>query len=164
MRYFAACFLIFFAGYTFASEDCSFDQDHQVEVVRNLSARYPGGTLDVPAHQVTWPLIGGGSVIFEFGGCAHLGSVITRSDPLAKKRTRKQVLSIARNLARKYWHWDNLVVQTMVTNLDRSSFTTETVEGKTIYRIHDPTYAEFYIEHEYKDGTDRISVAWMGNY
>jgi hypothetical protein len=164
MKYFAACFLVFFSGFTFASEDCSFNQDYQVEVVRNLSARYPGGSLDETAHRITWTMKGGGSVVFEFGGCAHLGSVITRSDPLAKKRTSKQVLGIARHLARKYWHWDMLAVQTMVTNLERSSFITEIIDDKTFYRIKDPTYTEFYIEHEYIDGTDRVTVAWMGNY
>jgi len=35
-------------------DDCTFSSDNQIEVLRNVGNRYPGGKTNVKKHEITW--------------------------------------------------------------------------------------------------------------
>lgn len=151
-----------------AAEECTFDQNHQATVIESIAKLIPGGSANVPQRLVTWVRETEGTTTFGYGGCADLGSVVTRSTPMAKPRTQEQVFSLARELATRFWSHEivsaRLATQTLISGLDGSKYTTETSEGRTTFAVKDPNYVQLYVEHEYKDGVDRVTIAWQGNF
>jgi hypothetical protein len=151
-----------------AVDDCTFDQNHQANVIASIAARFPGGSVYATDRLVTWTSPEEGTTTFGYGGCADLGSVITRSTRLAAPRTRDQVFALARELAMKFWSNDivseRLATETLLTGLSTSKYTTEEADGRLLYSVSDPNYVQLYVEHEYKDGIDRVVVAWQGNF
>jgi hypothetical protein len=151
-----------------AADDCTFDQAHQANVISSIAARFPGGTANVTDRAVTWTSTSEGTTIFSYGGCADLGSMISRSTPLAAARTQDQVFALARELATRFWSNDivsaRLATKTLLAGLDESNYTEERIDGKRLYSVADPNYVQLYVEHEYKDGTDRVVIAWQGNF
>jgi hypothetical protein len=151
-----------------ADEDCSFDQDHQASVIASIAARFPGGSVSATDRLVTWTNPAAGTTTFEYGGCADLGSVITRSTALPAPRSREQVFALARELAMKLWSNDivsaRLATDALLAGLNGSKYTTERVDEKVLYSVSDPNYVQLYVEHEYGDGIDRVVIAWQGNF
>lgn len=159
------CLVPFASG---ASDDCTFDQDHQATVITSIAARFPGASPNVEGRTVTWVSPSEGTTTFEYGGCADLGSTITRSTQLAAPRTQAQVFALARELATRFWSNDivsaRLASETLLTALSNSKYMTEKLNGKVSFSVSDPSYVQLYIEHEYKDGVDRVVLAWQGNF
>lgn len=51
-------------GNTFAlAEECTYDQENQLQVLREIAARQPGGHLDEGRRRITWSLPSGGTLI-----------------------------------------------------------------------------------------------------
>ena len=75
---------------------------------------------------------------------------------------------LARELAMKFWSNDivsaRLATETLLTGLRASKYATEKTDGKLVYSVSDPNYVQLYVEHEYKDGIDRVVIAWQGNF
>ena len=151
-----------------AAEDCTFDETHQATVITSIAARFSGGTANVPDRLVTWTSTTEGTTTFGYGGCADLGSVITRSTPLETPRTQKQVFALARELTLRFWSNHivsaRLATETLLAGLDGSKYTVEKTNGRTLFSVLDPAYVQLYVEHEYKDGIDRVEIGWQGNF
>ena len=82
-----------------AADDCTFDQDHQREVLSQVAKMNPGAKADPESRQVTWSRSDEGTTTFAYGGCAHLDSIVSRSTPLAAARTQEEIFALARELA-----------------------------------------------------------------
>ena len=152
----------------FAADDCTFDQNRQATVITSIARLMPGGTANVQERSVTWDGKTEGTTTFAYGGCADLGSVVTRSTHMARPRTQEQVFSLARELAAKFWSNDivsaRLATKTLISGLEGSKYTTAKSDGRTTFAVQDPNYVQLYIEHEYGDGVDRVTIAWQGNF
>jgi hypothetical protein len=150
------------------ADDCTFDQNHQATVIAAIAARFPDGSANATDHLVTWTSPTEGTTTFGYGGCADLGSVITRSTRLAAPRSQDQVFALARELTMKFWSNDivsaRLATETLLAGLSASKYTTEKADGKLVYSVSDPNYVQLYVEHEYKNGIDRVVIAWQGNF
>ncbi|MHB8772760.1 MAG: hypothetical protein ACYC7J_17335 [Syntrophales bacterium] len=145
-----------------AAETCTYDQDDQIRVLRDMAGRYAGGTLDEAGRRIVWPLAAGGSLTYEYGGCTHLGSFVTRRERLPAARGETQVLAVAVELAAKYWEKPDR--EDLVSGLTESRFTAEEMNGKTFYHVRREFYSAFYVEHEYRNGIDRVAIAWSRNF
>jgi hypothetical protein len=74
-----------------ADDDCQFDQQNQLDVLRKLQAKYKGSTLAEDERLLT--IRRGGSVIrFQRGGCEHLGITIKYQTTEKKDYGNKDVL------------------------------------------------------------------------
>ena len=151
-----------------ADEDCTFDETHQATVIASIAARFSGGTPNVSDRLVTWTSATEGTTTFRYGGCYDLGSVITRSTPLATRRTQNQVFALARELALRFWSNDivsaNRATETLLAGLDGTKYTVEKRNGRMLFSVLSPSYVELYVEHEYKDGIDRVEIGWQGHF
>jgi hypothetical protein len=151
-----------------ADDECTFDQDHQTRVIASIADRFPGGSVNATDRVVTWTSTSEGTTTFAYGGCEDLGSMITRSTRLAAPRTQDEVFALARELATKFWSNDIVsarrATEALVTGLSGSTYTTERMEEKVLYSVPDPGYVELCVEHEYRDGIDRVVIAWQGNF
>lgn len=151
-----------------AEDDCTFDQNHQSTVIASIAKSVPGGTADVEHRLVTWTSKTEGTTTFGYGGCADLGSLVARTTRMTRPRTQEQVFALARELARRFWSNDivsaGLATGTLLGGIEGSKYTTEKLEGRTTFNVQDPNYVQLYVEHEYKDGFDRVAIAWQGNF
>ena len=57
-----------------------------------------------------------------------------------------------------------LATKTLLAGLDDSKYTVEKTNGRTLFSVLSPFYVELYVEHEYKDGIDRVEIRWQGNF
>ncbi|MBI1736374.1 MAG: hypothetical protein HYR51_14485 [Candidatus Rokubacteria bacterium] len=142
--------------------DCPYDRDDQVRVVRELARRYPGGRVEETERRVTWSLPSGGSVVFLYGGCADLGSIVTRREPRATALPRDRVFAIAIDLATKYWHAAE--AEDLKDGLAKGAFRTEVIDGRTYYHVRHELLSQFYVESEFTSGTSRVAIAWSRNF
>ena len=151
-----------------AADDCTFDPRHQANVITSIAARFPGGTANVRDRLVTWTNHAEGTTTFAYGGCYDLGSEVSRATRLAAPRTLSQVFALARELATKFWSNDIVsarrATKTLLAGLSKSKYTIEKINGAELFSVSDPGYVELYVEHEYKDGIDRVAIAWQGNF
>ena len=151
------------APLAFAGEhDCTYDQDDQVRVVREVAKRHPGGRVDEKDRRVTWTLPGGGSIVFEYGGCTHLGSIVTRAERTPAALSRERVFAIATDLAAKYWKKEE--AEDLRTGLAKREFQTETVDGRTYYHVRHEDLSQFYVEYAFLNGTSRVAIAWSRTF
>jgi hypothetical protein len=168
MRLLVVTFLCLLPFICSAAEDCTFDQTHQAMVITSIAALFSGGTPNVPDRLVTWNSTTEGTTTFAYGGCYDLGSVITRSTPLATARTQKQVFALARELTLRFWSNDIVsarrATKTLLAGIDGSKYTVEKMNGRTVFSVPSTAYVELYVEHEYKDGIDRVEIGWQGNF
>lgn len=151
-----------------AADECTFDQENQLAVLAAIAKQNPGAKTYPEKRQVVWVRPGEGTTTFGYGGCADLGSVVTRSTPLPVARTQEQVFSLARDLATRLWSnkevSERLATETLTNALQGGRFSVETVEGKKLFQVNDPNFVQLYVEHEYKDGVDTIAIGWQGNF
>lgn len=128
----------------------------------------PGAKLDLERREVLWEGPGAEMTIFSYGGCADLGSTVTRSTPMKSPRNREQVFSLAKELAERFWNnkevRDNTATETLLSGLFEKRFEVEQMNGSTIYSVSDEAYVELYVEHSYADGIDKVTIAWQGNF
>jgi hypothetical protein len=142
--------------------DCTYDQDNQRRVVRELARRHPGGRVDEEDRRITWALPSGGSIVFLYGGCTHLGSIVTRTEPRSTALPRDRVFAIATDLATRYWNKAD--ADELKAGLAKRAFETEVVDGRTYYQVRREDYSQFSVEYEFRDGTSRVEIAWSRNF
>ena len=142
--------------------DCTYDQQDQQRVVREVARRYPGGRVEAKERRITWPLPSGGSVVFVYGGCDHLGSVVTRTEARTAALPQARVFAVATELAGKYW--DKAVAKDLRTGLAKRAFHTETVDGRRYYHVRHESLAQLYVEYEFSNGASRVTIAWSRTF
>ena len=142
--------------------DCPYDQDDQIRVVREVGRRHPGGRVDEKDRRITWTLPAGGSIVFVYGGCADLGSIVTRTERRAAPLAPEQVFATALDLATRYWN--RREANALRTGLTARAFQTETVDGRTYFHVRHEDFSQFYVEYEFAGGTSRVAIAWSRNF
>ena len=142
--------------------DCTYDQDDQRRVVRELARRHPGGRVEEEERRITWALPGGGSIVLLYGGCAHLGSIVIRTERRPSALPRDRVFAIAADLATKYW--TKAEAEDLKAGLAKRAFETEVVDGRTYYQVRHQGFSQFYVEYEFANGTSRVAIAWSRNF
>lgn len=151
-----------------ADQDCSFNQEHQVQVLRAMANRFPGGQLDIKNRTIQWKQSATDGTQLNFGGCFHLASGVTQTIRLSQARTQAQVFALAKFLAKRYW--DNQLVSAgaafdaLVAALNAGKYAVSYEEGKTIYAISDETYDELTVSHSYQNGIDTVMIVWFGAF
>jgi hypothetical protein len=168
MKHAVALLAFLISSSLWAADECTFDQENQLAVLAAIAKQNPGAKSYPEKRQVVWVRPGEGTTTFGYGGCADLGSVVTRSMPLSAARTQEKVFSLARDLATQFWSnkevSERLATETLVKALQSGRFYVETVEGKKLFQVNDPNFVQLYVEHEYKDGVDTIAIGWQGNF
>jgi hypothetical protein len=151
-----------------ASDGCTFDQEHQAQVIVAVSKSAPGAVVDVEKRQVTWVTPKKETTVFSYGGCADLGSMVSRSTPRTAPRSQAQVFALAKELAERFWSSKTVAAgsatDALVTGLSTAAFTVDVNDGRTAFNVRDPGYVQLYVEHEFKDGIDKVTIAWQGNF
>jgi len=151
-----------------AADDCAFDQEHQARVIAAVAKSAPGAVVDVDNRQVTWVTPKKETTVFSYGGCADLGSRVSRSTHKTTPRSQAQVFALAKHLAERFWSGKQVSAGTatdaLVTGLSTAAFTVDVNDGRTSFHVRDPGYVQLYVEHEFKDGVDKVTIAWQGNF
>ncbi len=151
-----------------AADDCTFDQDNQVKVLTAVAQSEPGASLNLERREVSWGAVGTDLTVFGYGGCADLGSTVSRTTPMKTPRTQEQVFALAKDLAERFWSNKHvaarLATETLLSGLSAERFEIERWDGATTYSVRDPNYVQLYVEHSYSDGADRVTIAWQGNF
>jgi hypothetical protein len=157
----AIAVLSFYASAIAADAECTFDQANQIEVLREMSARHPGGTLDIAQRKLSWE-IAGGRIDYQYGGCVHLGTIVSQLDSRATARNQEEIFRVARQLAATYW--DTAVTEILVNALQRKKYVVDNSNDRTAYAIAHEDYTQLYIEHSHADKVDRVTIGWTGNF
>ena len=151
-----------------ATDDCTFDQVHQSNVVAAIAKMIPGGATDPATRTITWTRPGEGTTTFGFGGCVDLGSVVTRTTALPRSRTQAQILALARDLSARFWRNTEVsgdaAAEALTRATERAEFVVEQSGSRTVFNVADPGYVQLYVEHEYINGIDRVVIAWQGHF
>lgn len=142
--------------------ECTYDQENQLQVLSKIAARQPGGHLDEGQRRITWSRPSGGILTYGYGGCTHLGSEVTLSDPRPTPRTESQIFALAMDLASQYW--DKLDAAALRRELQGKRFQRDEVEGRVYYHIAREYYSEFFVAHEFAGGIDRVTIFWNRNF
>jgi hypothetical protein len=162
LTYAALALSLCIASPCLAADECTYDQVNQIRVLKGIADRHPGGIVEEGERRITWPLKSGGTITYVYGGCVHLGSIVTRQEPLPIPHTDKQLFAVAMELASTYW--DEADAAALNAGLKDVRYKKEQTDGKVYYNVRHDDYFEFYVEHEYKDGVDRIAIAWGRNF
>lgn len=141
------------------AEDCTFNQDHQIEVLRDAAKLHGGGEVRDNDHQVIWKPGEGSTDTFSYGGCADLGGSVSRSTPRSQARSRDETLTLARALVLRYA--PEMTVATVLKQLDLENAKSTPTEAGERFDLTAPELAELTIEHRYAEGTDQVSVLWQ---
>lgn len=159
---------LFLSPALWAADGCTFDQANQVRVITAVAKFAPHASVDLDNRQVTWTSTSRETTVFSYGGCADLGSTVSRSTPMKTARTREQVFSVAKELAERFWSnefvRERLATDTLLAGLKESRFTIEKDKQRATFYVRDPNYVELYVEHTYANGTDQVTIAWQGNF
>ena len=154
------------AGDVPADTDCTFDQAHQVEVMRAIAARTRGARFDAAENKVL--VDGSRPVEFRYGGCVDFGSVVTQTTQRSKPRAPRAVLAQAVQLAKSFWDNDivraNDAARALRQGLRNKAYTLDTQDGSTTWVIDAPSHLQLSVTHEHRDGIDRVTIAWQGLY
>ena len=149
-------------------DDCTFSPEHQLEILRNVGSRYPGGKRNIKEREITWLSENGDKTVFGYGGCDDLGSAISVTSKMKTPRSERAVLSTALALAERFWTKelidDSLVLPLLRESIQHNRLIIEKRNGETFFNIRHEQFVGFYIEHTYKHGLDTVSVAWQGNF
>lgn len=164
----AAIVIIFHTSYV-AADECVFDQEDQPRIINAIAKMYPGGVIDYENRQVSWSDPVDGITIFVYGGCQHLGSEVSLESTRTNARTQEQVFTLARKLSQRFWNngvvpASRIATEALQKALNQHEYTVIQVEGMTVYSIQENVYSQLVIEHEYKNGIDRVSISWVGNF
>ena len=152
-----------------AADECVFNQEDQPRIIDAIAKMYPGGKIDHEKRQVRWSDPVDGITTFVYGGCQHLGSEVSQGSPLPKARTQEQIFTLARKLSQRFWinavvPSSRIATEALERALKQSEYTVIKVEGRTVFSIQEQVYTQLFIEHEYNDGVDRVSISWVGNF
>ena len=144
------------------AEECIYDQENQAQVLREAAARRPGGQLDQRERRIAWALPSGATLTYTYGGCTHLGSEVSLSEPRRVARTEAQVFATARDLARQWW--DKVDAAALRSGLQGKRFQREEEAGRVVYAVAHEFYAEFSVTHEFVGGMDRVTIVWVRDF
>ncbi len=148
--------------------DCTFDQEHQTQVIAVIAKTLPGGTADDAWRLATWTDPSVGTTTFEFGGCVDFGSRVTRTTLMDSPRTRAQVFALARELATRFWDNDlvsaGVASSALVTGLANGTFTVQKGDDGETFLVQEPGYIQLYVQHQFENRTDRVSIGWQAAF
>jgi hypothetical protein len=168
MKLAAALLALAFSSGLVAAEDCTFDQANQATVIAAVAKANPGGTKDAAKRRATWANKSDGTTTFMYGGCVDFGSVVTRSTAMTRARSKEQVFALARQLAKQFWNNDivaaNAASDALMSGINSGKYIAEPQAEGTTYSVDNEGYVQLYVRHEFKDGIDRVTIAWQGNF
>lgn len=95
--------LLAFPGFISAEEECDFDQAYLANYLIEVSARNPGGTVNLQEQEITWYPDDGAVVVVSHGGCFDLGTSIKQYYPPTSKPATEQAISDLLEVVSKYW-------------------------------------------------------------
>ena len=95
--------LLAFPGFISAEDDCDFDQTYLANYLTAVSARNPGGTVNLHEQKITWYPDDGAVVVVSHGGCVDLGTSIKQYYPPTSRPATEQAISDLLKVVSKYW-------------------------------------------------------------
>ena len=165
MRRATAILILTWYAQCLPAQECTFDQEHQAQVIQNVFQAFPGASRSTE-DVLTWELSDSARETFSYGGCFDFGSVISNSTNVEIPRSRESVMQIAMVLAEKFWGREFIgsssATVALASAVARDEFKFEPVDGGEIYHVPDPMYVQFYIEHRFQHGTDTVAVVYQG--
>lgn len=141
---------------------CSYDQERQIVVLRNIAQRFKGSIFNESEKTVSWADAQGKEMRVTYGGCDHLGFTISSAEKRRSELKTGEVFERATVLATDFW--DKADAHDLKTALESRAFTVETNHGVTRYWLKHELYDQFTIEHSYSDGRDRVTIFWSRTF
>ena len=146
-----------------ASEiDCTYDQPHQVAVLREIASRHPGAAVSDATGTVSWTNEAKTEMSVQFGGCHHLGFTVSATRARDIASPEGETFRVAVELAKGYW--DNADSNALESATTSRSFTKETTSTGVLYYMEHDSYDEFVVERELLEGHERITIRWLRSY
>jgi len=102
MKRAAAILILTWYAQCLPAQECTFDQEHQAQVIQSVLQAFPGGSRS-NEDVLTWERPGSARETFSYGGCFDLGSVISNSVTVEVPRSRDSVMQTVIALAEKFW-------------------------------------------------------------
>lgn len=147
----------------FASQnDCTYDQSHQIEVLQEIASRRPGAVLAEDERTVRWTDEDGSETVVRYGGCDHLGFMVSSTRARTEASPEAEVLRVARSLAREFWHESD--AKDLEQVVAARELEKEAMPSGVVYRLEHESYDEFVVEHELVDGRERIAIRWARSF
>ena len=88
---------------TSVKDECDFDQAYLADYLEEVSARNPGGTVNLADREITWYPGNGSVVVVGHGGCVDLGTSIKQYYPRSSRPSTEQAISDLLKAVSKYW-------------------------------------------------------------
>ncbi|HAS53651.1 MAG: hypothetical protein A2X56_13500 [Nitrospirae bacterium GWC2_57_13] len=142
-----------------ADDDCQFDQQDQIEVLRKLQAKYKGSTLAEGERELT--INRGNSVIrFQRGGCEHLGITIKYQTTEKKDyRTKDALFSKAGELLEEFGQ-EFIGIAEFKDLIKQGSFRLLQEKDPVIYSIELKRLSSVEVMYSEEGGTKVIEVGY----
>jgi len=148
-----------------ADDSCTFDRQHQIDVIKVAVARIPGGKVSVDPTIARWKYAGGGKVVFSYGGCADLGSSVTLSEPRKTAKSKEAILASALELAKTYWTpeivGDPMALEAVTNGIEAATQAGSPINWETGLELTASGFVELYVSHKYAKGVDVVSINYQ---
>ena len=95
--------LLSFPGFSSVEDECDFDQAYLANYLIEVSARNPGGTVNIADREISWHSDNGAVIVVSHGGCFDLGTSIKQQYPPTFKPSTEQAISDLLRAVSKYW-------------------------------------------------------------
>jgi len=152
--------LLLFCSFVCYADDCTFDSKEQIEYLQKIMRSHPGGTLDKTARKITWASPKATASSVAYGGCYDFGFVVTKNVSPKEKLAEKEVLALAKALAREYW--EPAESKALIAAIAGKNFTIRSEGGVVYYEIPSEQYSELDIEYDRTRGC--VTIAWSGDF
>ncbi len=95
--------LLVFPGFSSTGDECDFDQAYLANHLMEVSARNPGGNVNLADREITWYQDNGAVIVVGHGGCFDLGTSIKQCYPPPSRPSTEQAISDLLKAVSKYW-------------------------------------------------------------
>jgi hypothetical protein len=153
-------FVILISANLCYADDCVYDQDAQIELLKSIAKSHPDGVIDLREKAITWssPLTSASSI--QYGGCEHLGYSVTKNISTSKSYSESEIFTLAITLANEYWSPSDAAA--LNAAIAEKSFTKAVLNNSTFIHIPREYYSEFYIEQNFTAGY--VTIVWVRNF
>ena len=160
MKPFLLILVIFSAANICYADDCTYDQEAQIELLKSIVKSHPGGVLNAKEKIISCSTPSASASSVQYGGCEHLVFTITKNISHSKKLSETEVFVLAGALAREYWAPNDALA--LSNSITEKTLSKDIMEDSTYYNIPSEFYYSFFIEHNSQKGY--VSIEWGRNF
>lgn len=151
--------LVLALGNASFAEDCTYDQDIQLEKLNELAKQNRVG-VDLVQRAVVWTEADGARIKVSYGGCDHLGFVVHKTFAAGGQWSEADATNTAVLLATRFW--DSAERDLLQAGVQTTSAAREQDDSVVVIQIPAEHYSEFYVELDSSART--VEIAWQRNF